>query len=140
MVAPCAKNTRGEGSRARRVAKNTRREGSGALRAADDSGAAINVHNENPSHSLSGSSPARTRKRRYEWSDVITTHDGRTDGRAAADSADASPGSDGRADGRTAASADASPGSDGRTDGGGRADGRRTDGRTADGRTDGGLG
>ena len=32
----------------------------------------LNLHNENPSLSLSGSSPVRTRKRRYQWSDGIT--------------------------------------------------------------------
>ena len=32
----------------------------------------LNLLNENPSLSLSGSSPVRTRKRRYQWSDGIT--------------------------------------------------------------------
>ena len=66
---------------------------------------AVNLHNENPTHSLSGSSPTRTRERRYQWSDAITTRDARTHGRT-----------DRRTDGRT----------DGQTH-------RRTDGRT-DGR------
>ncbi len=42
------------------------REGGGAS-GKDISGRAVNVHNENPSHSLSGSSPTRTRERRAAW-------------------------------------------------------------------------
>ena len=81
------------------------------------------------------SSPTRTRERRYQWSDAITTRDARTDGRM-----------DGRTDGRWGSLR--SPRTDGRTDGGARfarlgRTGRwgslrspRADGRT-DGRTDG---
>ena len=49
--------------------------------AARNSTPAVNPHNENPTHSLSGSSPPRTRKRRYQRSDVITNRDGRRSGR-----------------------------------------------------------
>ena len=88
--------------------------------AARNSTQAVNPLNENPSHSLSGSSPPRTRKRRCQRSDVITTWD---------------PGTDGRAVGRT----DGGPrfarlGTVGRTDGGARfarlATVRRSVGRT----------
>ena len=82
--------------------------------------------------SLLGSSPPRTRERRYHWSDAITTWNARTDG--------------GRTDGRTADGRTADGRTDGRTDGqrtDERTDGRtheqtdeRTDGRRTDGRTE----
>ena len=76
-------------------------------RADDVSAPAVNLLNENPSLTLSGSSPPRTRKRRYQWCDVITTHDGRKGGRTGGRRqlrgglGFASVGSDGRTDGRT---------------------------------------